>query len=291
MERRDPAVPLTFDEALRMAREQARLPETVRPYRHEGLENARFGRGFAFLETVPADWGDVPGYVLMGPHGFMASGILGEHDTIEKTIDEHLSRHAHANRDIADELLGESQRLALEAFADGLDRVPGSQATPETTDHADFVLVYLRQFARSGTDGRRVLAGNDHLLERPTPGRRYTHPCPLCERPALHNPRYPSSVCGHCHDRTTDFGGRPIRGGNTSLSGGMAAYYTDGQNEQCVEVTRTGLCLIDGHTVRMMEGHFGGIVVEAGPPDRLSRATPAAPPVPPPGIGYPPPAS
>lgn len=53
MESPDPSSPLTYDEAVRKARDLAQDPGTLIPYIHQGLENARYGRGFAFLQTIP----------------------------------------------------------------------------------------------------------------------------------------------------------------------------------------------------------------------------------------------
>ncbi|MEV0650955.1 hypothetical protein AB0I28_37460 [Phytomonospora sp. NPDC050363] len=263
--------PFTRGEALRLARQGSRNPDSVQPYPHEELEAARFGRGYAFTQVVPADWGDVPGYVLVTPEGVVAAGLIDGTWSLDGVIAEHLARHAHAHRVISDEQLGPSQRLALAAFASGADRIAVypevSTRDAATADHAEYVLLVIRRFARPGQDGRRVLAGNDQLLESPEPGRRYTHPCPLCARPSVHAERYPRSVCDHCFARTTDSAGRPVSGANVSLSGGMVAHYTDtpdGVREECVEVTRTGRCLIDGRPAHMQEARFGGIVVEAG---------------------------
>ncbi|MBF6316367.1 hypothetical protein IU438_04350 [Nocardia cyriacigeorgica] len=58
----------------------------------------------------------------------------------------------------------------------------------------------------------------------------------------------------------------------------MIAYYadtvdpTDGSGAEyveCVEVTRTGLCFIDGRRASMHESRFGGIVVQLEGDDRL----------------------
>lgn len=264
----DPSLPPTYEEALRIARDLAQDPDTLIPYPHPGLENARYGGGFAFLETISTDRGDMAGYVLVTTtaHG---GGLLSvSDDTIDTVIAEHLARAEHANRDIPDSELSVAHRVALEAYDFGLTRIDGhGTIDPETADYAEFVLIALRRSGNRGDSGRKVLARNDFLLQSPTAGRRYTQPCPRCERPTIYAERYPRAVCDQCLNRTTDNAGRRVTGFNTDFSGGMIAYYADtldsgSQREECVEVTRTGTCFIDGHTATMREGRFGGIVVE-----------------------------
>ncbi len=211
----DPSSPPTYDEALRIARDQVQRPE----------------------------------------------------------IAEHLAAADHANRDIPDSELSVAHRVALEAYDRGLTRIselPGHRTLgAERADYAEFVLLALRQRGAEGELGRKVLARNDFLLRSPTPGRRYTQPCPRCRRPAFYKDRYPRAVCDQCHGRTTDHTGRRVTGYNIDLSGGMIAYYTEtvegtdsSRYEECVEVTRTGACLVDGYPATMEEEHLGGIVVQ-----------------------------
>ncbi|WP_433663849.1 hypothetical protein ACQPW1_18105 [Nocardia sp. CA-128927] len=278
MNRPDPSSPPTYDEALRIARDLAQNPDTLVPYAHQGLENARYGAGFAFLQTIGTDRGDLDGYVLVTTtaHG---SGLLsaGKH-TIDTVIAVHLARAEQSNRHIPDSELSVAHRVAVEAFDAGRTRVDEMpRRTPldaETADYAEFVLIVLWRSRNEGDSGRNILARNDFLLRDPDPGRRYTHTCPRCERPAIYQARYPLGVCDHCLSRTTDRAGRRVRGFNTDLSGGMIAYYTDtlehsdpSQKEECVEVTRTGVCFIDGLPAAMQEAHFGGIVVQMASAD------------------------
>ncbi|WP_194818648.1 hypothetical protein [Nocardia sp. XZ_19_385] len=278
MKRLDPSSSLTYDDAVRIARDQARDPGSVVYYSHQSLENASYGRGFAFLETIRSDRGDLDAYVLVSTVG-CASGLLSEAGrTIDTVIAEHLAQAAHANRDISDSELGVAQRLALEAYDAGLTRIDevAGGIDPETVDYAEFVLLILRSSGGPTVSGRKILARSDFLLQSPTPGRRYTQPCPLCERPAVYEGRYPRMVCYHCRDRTTDRAGRRVVGFNTDAFGGMIAYYADAlehpdgsgpHQEESVEVTRTGVCFIDGHPATMREGRFGGIVVELASAD------------------------
>ncbi|MBF6286700.1 hypothetical protein [Nocardia cyriacigeorgica] len=83
--------------------------------------------------------------------------------------------------------------------------------------------------------------------------------------------------------RATDRAGRRVTGFNTSLSGGMIAYYsdtvdrTDGSGaayEECVEVSRTGVCFIDGRHASMHESRFGGILVQLAEDDQLHPPLP-----------------
>ncbi|MFI6165642.1 hypothetical protein ACIBCN_02540 [Nocardia sp. NPDC051052] len=272
MKRPDLSSPPTYDEALRIARDHAQNPGTLVPYPHQGLENARYGGGFVFLQTIGSDRREVDGYVLVTATGY-GSGILsaGRH-TIDTVISEHLARAEHANRNIPDSDLSVAHRVALAAFDAGrtrIDETPERTALDaETADYAEFVLIVLRRSSNPGDSGRNILARNDFLLQDPTPGRRYTHPCPHCARPAIYAERYPRVVCDHCLSRTADRAGRRVTGYNTHLSGGMIAYYTDtlehsdSSKEECVEVTRTGVCFIDGQPATMQEARFGGIVVQ-----------------------------
>ncbi len=260
---------LTRDEALRIARELANDPDSLVPYPHPGLESARHGGGFAYLQTIRTDDGDLDGYVLVTTEG-RGSGLLsGAERTIDRVIDEHLARAEHANRYVADSELSVAHRAAMAAYDAGLTRIdelPGRDALdPETADHAEYLLIALRRYKIAGS-ARSFLARDDRLMREREAGRRYTQPCPLCARAAVHDPRYPRAVCDHCRGRTTDRAGRRVTGFNVDFSGGMIAYFTDdsgAQREECVEVTRTGRCFIDGRPATMREGRFGGIIIEA----------------------------
>jgi hypothetical protein len=242
---------VTPEEALHKAREISRNPGSVTPFAHAELENARHGRGYAFRQVILADHGDIDGYVLIGANGGLATGIFGEGETIESVIAAHLAKAAHDHREVPAAELGVPQRLALAAFeADG-------QLDAATVDYARYLLIIMRR------SGKAVLAREDSLLRAPEADHRYTHPCPLCARPAMHQARYPRAVCDDCHGRTTDRVGRRVAGSNIDMSGGFVARYVDPPREHCAEVTSTGRCYIDGHEVTMGEARFGGIVVEA----------------------------
>lgn len=265
------STPPNYDEALRIARDLATNPDTLVPYPHQGLEQARHGQGFAFLETVRTDRGDTDGYVLVTTTAYGGGLLSMAGHTIDTVITEHLARAEHSHRHIPDSELSPAHRMASEAYDAGLTRIdemPGRVAIDaETADYAEFILIVLRR-SRTRDSARAILARNDFLLESPTVGRRYTQPCPHCERPTAYEARYPRAVCDHCRSRTTDRAGRRITGYNTDFSGGMIAYYVDtvedsgSQKEECVEVTRTGVCSIDGYPATMQEARFGGIVVE-----------------------------
>ncbi|MGF6882727.1 hypothetical protein ABIA39_001669 [Nocardia sp. GAS34] len=264
---------LTYDEALRKARGHARDPDSLIHYRHEGLENARYGRGFAFAETIRSDRGDMDAYVLVTATAYH-SGILWEGTpTIDAAIAEHLAQAEHINRHIPDSELSVLQQVALEAFDTGLTRIdefPLRRAlNAEQADYAEFILLVLRRNRTEGDTGRKILARYDLLLEDRTPGRRYTQPCPRCRQPTTYNERYPRAVCPPCQRRATDRAGRRVTGFNIDLSGGMIAYYSDtvdtadgSKYEECVEVSETGRCFIDGQPAIMEEERLGGILVQ-----------------------------
>lgn len=98
MERPDPNSPLDYDEALRIARDWAWGPGTVIAYPHQGLENARYGRGFAFRQTLRDN---TDGYILVSTTG-TGGGILSEDEDIDSVIAEHLAQAEHVNRHIPD---------------------------------------------------------------------------------------------------------------------------------------------------------------------------------------------
>lgn len=242
---------LTPEAALAKAREISRNPASVAPFAHAELENARHGRGYAFRQVVPSDRGDIDGYVLIGADGGMATGIFGEGESMATVIAAHLAKAAHDHREIPRAELGVPQRLALAAFE------AGGVLDAATVDYANYLLIQLHR------GGRSVLARDDGLLRPPAEGRQYTHACPICGRPTIHQDRYPRSVCDTCRDRTTDGHGLRVAGSNIGFSGGFVAHYVDHPRVPCEEVTRTGRCFIDGHEAVMGEARFGGIVVEA----------------------------
>lgn len=275
----DPDSPPTYEEALRFAREWSQNSADLAPYRHHGLETARYGRGFAFLDTISTPSGKTDGYILVTTTA-RGGGLLSVAGTsIDAVITEHLARAEHTNRYIPDSELSAAHRAALYAYDAGLtciDEVPGRIAIdPVTADYAEFVLIVLRRNRHNPADtGRKILARDDSLLQSPDPNRRYTQPCPSCGCPGIYSQRYPRAVCDQCLHRTTDRTGRRITGFNTHMSGGMIAYYTDtlghsddpgSAKEECVEVTRTGACLVDGRAATMEDARFGGIVVQIAP--------------------------
>ncbi|MCC3316800.1 zinc ribbon domain-containing protein [Nocardia africana] len=284
MERPDPNSP-TFDEALRIARDLAQDAGTLVHYPHLRLENARYGRGFAFLETIRTDSGDTDAYVLVTTTR-RGGGVLSKAGrTIDQVIAEYLAQTEHENRDIPDSELSVAHRVALEAYDAGLTRieeVPSHRALgAQRADYATFILLVLRRNHNQGNSGRKILAHNDFLLEGPTPGRRYTQPCPHCGQPTFYEERYPRAVCDQCGGRTTDRSGRRVAGFNIDMSGGMIAYYadtvevSDGSGyEECVEVSRTGACFIDGRPATMQEARFGGIVVQLDSADQPGQGSP-----------------
>lgn len=83
-----------------------------------------------------------------------------------------------------------------------------------------------------------------------------THACPICSAPVTHWERYPLQVCDSCGSRACDAGGRRLKFGNESLSGGITAAYLD-----TGEVYRGSLCYIDGIACHADEHRFGGIVI------------------------------
>ncbi|MGW4366361.1 hypothetical protein ACWEKT_12015 [Nocardia takedensis] len=266
--------PTTRAEALLMAHAVAGDPETLVPYPHPGLENAEHGKGFAFRQTIATSDGDIDGYVLISTEGYGSGLLSGSGRTLDAVIAAHLAEAAHANRTIPDSALSPALRVAADAYDAGLTSVaeaPGRAALDDAAaDYADYALLTLRGQGDRTVPARSLFARHDHLQEGPTAGRRYTRPCPRCGSPAHYEPRYPRAVCADCRTRTTDRAGRPVTGFNTHMSGGFIAYYADTVDpatEECVEVTRTGACLIGGRPATMEEAYFGGIAIQMAPED------------------------
>ena len=271
MEWRDTSIPLTRDEALRIACRYQKTAEHLADYPYHELETARFGRGYAFTANATSGANI---YIIVSDEG-CASGVFTDKlPTMDAVIAEHLARAAHRNRYLSDDELGVEQRLAIAAHDSGADQVNEASALRigAIADYADYLLQTMRSGPPTHLSGRELMARTDSLLAPPVAGRRYTHRCPVCGRPVRHTYGYPNAVCEHCVERTTDRTGRQVRGYNTHFSGGMIAYYVDqhgqeAQQQECVEVTRTGVCFIDGREAIMREARLGGIVVEASPGD------------------------
>lgn len=222
-------------------------PATVTPYSDAQLETDATSGGYAFL--------DEQGRVLVLGYDGSWSTSIGEPDEV---IRRWLLESRHRNRRLALTDLGVWQQAAVVAVQDGVTVAElRSGLDEEDTDYAEFLAIMLR---RSPADPLRTLAASGHLLAGPEP-RRYTHPCPLCDRPAVHADRYPRAVCDACHSRTTDSTGRGVSGANVSLSGGFVAHFA-GTQEICAEVTATQRCWIDGVPCSIREARFGGVVVE-----------------------------
>jgi len=116
------------------------------------------------------------------------------------------------------------------------------------------------------------------------------HFCPACGtilKPFL---RYPWHFCRDCVALAVDGTGRPLKFGNTALSGGFAWRYADEAPEAARECLGV-VCLIGGRPVTVREARFGGVVAEPAisPPGipsgywRLTGKNPVAPEKPAPG--------
>ncbi len=232
-------------------------PATARHVPHRELEQDLVSGGYAFE--------DDQGRVLVIGHrgGYSVSILHAGSPTPEDVIQQWLSRRRHADRPLDLRSLGLWQQAAVTAAREGctvadLDLGPDARLPEEDLDYAESLLIHLN---RAGGEPMRVLAASDHLLDEPD-GRRYTHACPLCGAPALHQDRYPRSVCDTCYARTVDSVGGRVTGANVSLSGGFIAYDA-GTQDVNVEVTSTKRCWVDGHPCSIDEAHLGGVVVQA----------------------------
>jgi hypothetical protein len=93
-----------------------------------------------------------------------------------------------------------------------------------------------------------------------------THPCPICGRPTPHRDRYPTAVCADCAARITDADGRAVVAFNEGFGGGLIVFYADSptgaQSEIAGDVLDTRRCFVDGIECSIVEGRFGGVVVQ-----------------------------
>jgi len=198
--------------------------------------------------------------VVLGYDGSWGGHLLTpESPTADAVVRKWLIASRHRNRRLLLADLGVWQQAAVAAAQEGQTVAGlGLPLGPMDLDYAEFLRIHL---GRSPVDPLRALAAEDFLLQPPE-ARRYTHPCPLCGSPALHQERYPRSVCDACYSRTMDSAGRLVTGSNTHISGGFVAHFAR-TSDICAEVTATKRCWVGGRACRMDEAHFGGVVVEA----------------------------
>lgn len=152
------------------------------------------------------------------------------------TVDETIAAYVATHTPVVDRL-GPHQDLAVFAYTHGLracrDAVRSSLADPSVLDvrarwlddYADYLLIHLRRLTASAPPrvthlparerALALLAEHPNLLAGPQPGRgswddRYTHRCPVCSGPALHDRYHPHTVCDECEALTCDRDGRGV---------------------------------------------------------------------------------
>lgn len=283
----DDRPPLTREGARTIALESALHPDRLIAYPHHGFENDPAGGGFAFLDGVDrliTVGRQGIGCWLVEPDDLVVSGrLVGEGlPSPRQILDEQVALSRHRNRRLDDADLPPWQAAAVVAYRAGslgvgdlpIERRPGVQSVADI-DYADYILARLRNVG--ALDPLRVLAADDFLMSPPVArargASRYTHPCPVCGAPTMHQDRYPASICHACSDRAVDRGGRRIRGANDSPSGGFTAYHvTDDHSwdDVCREVTVDHRCWVDGRICSIGEARFGGVVIQVLPGEPLS---------------------
>lgn len=87
-----------------------------------------------------------------------------------------------------------------------------------------------------------------------------TQTCPICQTPGHPNPRYPNHLCFTCANKAVDQNGRALVFYNASFGGGFRACYRD-DGSDCLDVTQSHVCFVQGRRVWADEARFGGIVV------------------------------
>ena len=89
----------------------------------------------------------------------------------------------------------------------------------------------------------------------------FTHSCPACGTTVgLASPRHSGCLCSLCVDLAADSQGRPVELFNQSLSGGVRVLYS-GSEEVCEEAEASGLVYVRSTPYRLVEGHFGGVLL------------------------------
>lgn len=151
------------------------------------------------------------------------------------TLDETIAAYVTSRTPVG--ALGPHQDLAVFAYTHGLracrDAVRSSLADPSVLDvrarwlddYADYLLIHLRRLTASAPPrvqhlpmrerALALLAEHPNLLAGPQSGRgswddRYTHRCPVCSGPALHDRYHPHTVCDGCAALTCDRDGRGV---------------------------------------------------------------------------------
>ncbi|MCW2831298.1 MAG: hypothetical protein JWP31_1990 [Aeromicrobium sp.] len=248
--------PVTREAATTRAREL--LGADAEPCAHAELDGDPAAGGYAFRAGTS--------FAIIGFHGGYVTSLLGFGDrTVDNVVAEWLDEERQRSRPRW--RFGPSQDLALEAVdaATSVAEIAGD-APPEVVDHAEYVAIVLRRVVANGGDAVRELSETPHLLTPPSPGRRYTHPCPLDGTPTIHQDRYPRAVCSACQSRAADSSGRPVAGYNDVASGGLMVFYADSPTgaptDLADEVMASGRCWIGGVPCLMTEARFGGVVVQ-----------------------------
>lgn len=249
-------------EARSAAEEWATDPSTVVEFPHAGFNADPVSGGVAFL----CDRGLVI-HEYAGSKGWSVDP--GDDPARVAKIEQTWAAARHRHRELRPDELGPLHRAAVAALASGAPSVGEVElpARPGVADgdlpRADHLLVHLQRRAKEPTEAAalRVFAANDWLLAEPAADAR-AHACPICGRPALGGPRYPSAVCDRCKPKTLCSHGRVVSGHNVSFSGGFAAVHTE-DDRPCEQVTADGRCWIEGALCDMREARFGGVVVSA----------------------------
>lgn len=261
-------------------------PSTVEELVHEGFNGDPVSGGWAFACDRGVYVGGIDGATSWSVEPGSQSGRLAH-------VERFWAAARHRNRPLDREALSPLHRAALDALlagvasvgdlpedaraglapsarrgrsrADqGVDTGAGGAAEPaDPIARADYLLVHLARRAAEPTEAAalKALAANDWLLKVPEVHHQ-AHRCPICGRPAIGGPRYPTAVCDACYRQTTCSHGRRISGYNASMSGGFEARHVDDEGV-CEQATADHRCWIGDRECRIAEAYMGGIVVSA----------------------------
>ncbi|WP_155856139.1 hypothetical protein [Cellulomonas sp. URHD0024] len=249
---------MTRENVRAWATETAQDATTVVEIVHAGFNDDPRCGGFAFVCDRRLAIHAVDG-------GFRESIDPGDDPTRTAAVEDYWRTVQHRSRPLALDDVSAWHRAAIVTLEAGLssvaDLAPELRTDVTDTARADALLVRLRRLTKEPTasGALRALASTDWLLAVPGEHDR-AHPCPLCGRPALGPPRYPTAVCDDCYPRSVCGEGRPVMGYNTSLGGGFEAQHADDRSV-CAQVTRDGVVWVDGQECLMGEARFGGVVV------------------------------
>ncbi|OBJ95256.1 hypothetical protein A5638_22310 [Mycolicibacterium fortuitum] len=256
--------------------------EVLQHWSHDALETAEVG-GYAFVSASKVyiiahegSWAihsrDASREVHTAFPDLFNLTVSGQNG-VNTFIDAWLAERIYRARPIALDDLGVCQRAAvllLEADKHTAWHELGSQF-PQPHERAYAMHLWLRlQHGRNrGLDPIRVLDGWDSLTTTADEvGTWVVHECSICNDLTDNIRGDELSVCAACREQVVCCHDTPIRGYNTTLTGGFAADHVDSSGEhleRCDNATDTGNCWIQGIACTIGEIRIGGVYIRRLP--------------------------